>query len=81
MNVFKRVWRALFPKSEIEYTRASLHRLERKREELWNQWYGSGGCCPHCMFPIVYTELCDKIERVELRVKQLQNIEKRNCRR
>lgn len=61
---------------EIDRTEAALHRYYSKLKEYDRIWSSDGGldthCCHMCAFGQPYEDLLDKIERVEIRLKQLQ---------
>ncbi len=51
---------------EIGRVQAALVRYNDRIEAMNREWARSGGiCCPNCMFGDEYTNLADKIERVE----------------
>lgn len=75
MKFWNKVKRLFFgPWTEIGFVEASLQRYEDKVYEINESFNPDNDCCQDCMTGGYYTELLEKIDRIE---KQLQRLKKK----
>lgn len=72
-KLLRKINRFLFPKTEIEYVEASLLRHRAEAEDIERQFYElEAPCCVFCFGGSRYSDLIDKIERIETQLKRLK---------
>jgi hypothetical protein len=73
LSLFKKIKLFLFgKKTEIQHVEAALRRYKDELDDLDRSFDPRQDCCHDCKYGIYYSDLYDKIYRVELQLKRLK---------